>query len=294
MKKIAFLFGIILLISTALGVVAYGYGDSDIEYTYTEVHGATNDEIEIVWDQETLKEVDSRTFKLPVSIKCVGNANCGGRIDVTFETKNSISEVNGKTHTCAITNTQKSCSLSPTFRLYRGPIGPKKSKITIKAEASATAGRQPITAESDEIEIDLKIGTPEGKITSQFLINANNPFNVKLTYTCKEGVCFGVEIAPNLYGGGLVDGEAFDCGDMDKNEKCEHTFTVTATRSGAFAIKGYAKAYNPPDEIFETTNDALILVSGNTPVPQAEEVSGAISKGLTGAFNWLFGNVWAK
>jgi len=226
-----------------------------------------NDYIEYIWDEQTTIYPETEIFEYELSVKCVGNGNCAtrtstgaldnGRIDTIFETEGGISQVDAKTYHCSITNTQKACTHKPKFKLYQGPIGPKRPILSVESRTIGSAFDNKLTAEIREIKVDYQIGTLSGTVSAPSKVETGENFDALIIFNCKKGICFDVKIYPDYGTAFSGEEDVFYCGNIDKENPCAHVFNVKANKKGTYNLGAHASSYNPPETKVMAKKDTI-------------------------------------
>ena len=113
-------------------------------YEYPDITSFQDEDyIEYTWDEQTTIYPETEEFVYEITVKCIGDNNCAtrgsdgklqnGRIDTTITTSGSIQQVDKQTYHCAIDNMHKQCTHKVKFKLYQGPIGPKKPFFSMRS-----------------------------------------------------------------------------------------------------------------------------------------------------------------
>jgi len=188
---------------------------------------------------------DTIEFQLPeVTTTC--NGICNGKVTTYFIVSQSLTEANKREHSCHITDSQKSCNFSPTFKLFRWSKW--EPTILIKAVSEASIEQPSVETKSGKITIIRKPGTLVGKIKK---IGEQ----VEVTFTCQEALCMGTKLSVT----GIQ--EEFDCKDLDKNSPpCTAYFNIPSTLTGQ--VYGTAKTVIPLNGTFQTSN--FFRIGGET------------------------------
>jgi hypothetical protein len=255
-------------------------------YEYPDITSFTdNDYIEYIWDEQTTIYPETEVFDYELNVKCVGNKNCAtrdstgtlsnGRIDTVFETDGSISEIDAETYHCAITNTQKVCTHTSKFKLYQGPIGPKRPTFSVKSYTVGGVFEDKLTNEIREIKVDYQIGTLSGTVSAPSNVEIGEDFDALVVFNCKDGICFDVKIYPDYGTAFSGEKDVFHCGNIDKENPCAHVFTVRSNRKGTNSLGAHASSYNPPEteviakkDTINSVNNLGIINSGPSTLPE--------------------------
>jgi hypothetical protein len=180
---------------------------------------------------------DTIEFQLPdLTVTCSGM--CNGKISTYFVLSLSITETNKKEHSCYITESQKSCIVSPTFKLFRWSKW--EPTILIKAVSESSMEQPSVETKSGKITIIRKPGTLVGEVKK---IGEQ----AEVTFTCQEALCMGTKLSMT------GSQEEFDCKDLDKNSPpCTAMFSIPSTLTGQ--IYGTARTVIPLNGTFQTSN----------------------------------------